>query len=59
MARGFLVGVTTACFFLVSFAAACSTTGSSPPESQPTEITLRAADAEQMRIIVEEDTAAQ
>lgn len=33
--------------------------GAAAPEQQPTEASLRAADAEQMRIIVEEDARAQ
>lgn len=52
MRRGFSAIVTAACFLL----AACATPTSS---AGPTEESLRAADAEQMRIIVEEDAAAQ
>lgn len=59
MPRGLLVGVTVVCFLFVSAAGGCSTLSSPPPDRQPTEAGLRAADAEQMRIIVEEDAEAQ
>ncbi|NWG53529.1 MAG: nuclear transport factor 2 family protein [Hydrogenophilaceae bacterium] len=52
MRRGLLFGLTAALLL-----AACATT--SAPNQRPTEASLRAADAEQMRIIVEEDAAAQ
>lgn len=58
MPRGISLGVTAICLLFIMSMAACSTT-SSPPDRQPTEASLRAADAEQMRIIVEEDAAAQ
>ncbi|MEZ5994999.1 MAG: nuclear transport factor 2 family protein [Hyphomonadaceae bacterium] len=45
------------CFFFM--AAACATAPTSALRSDPTEASLRAADAEQMRIIVEEDAPAQ
>lgn len=58
MRLGFVAGLTAACLF-VSMTAACSTTTSAPLDRQATEHSLRAADAEQMRIIVEEDASAQ
>ena len=59
MRLGFLAGLTAACLLFVSMTAACSTTTSAPLDRQANEDSLRAADAEQMRIIVEEDAAAQ
>lgn len=59
MRLGLLVSLTAACVFLVSMTAACSTTTFNPLDRQATEHSLRVADAEQMRIIVEEDAAAQ
>jgi hypothetical protein len=49
MLRGLFVSIAVACFIATSPALA----------RQPTEASLRAADAEQMRIIIEEDAEAQ
>jgi hypothetical protein len=44
---------------LLSLIACAVLTGAAAPKNRPTEANLRAADAEQMRIIVEEDAPAQ